>query len=196
MSLLKRNKNYIFSDYSITLDLELKNHMKRVSEYSEILAHLMKISVFKIDFIKTGALLHDIGKSLINKEILNKPSALSLQEFEIIKKHSELGFKSLLSKHQNSIIKNIVLFHHEKWNGTGYPLGLKESNIPIESRIVSIADFYDALTSDRTYKKAYSHEKVIEIIKSEREKSFDPDIVDIFEMFQYIFKKKLKNYNY
>lgn len=171
------------------LDENLEKHMFRVSKYSELLADLMCLDSKKIEYIKQGALLHDIGKKLIDEKILNKPDKLTSDEFEIMKTHSKLGLKILNKKYRNKNIENIILFHHEKWNGKGYPFGLESKTIPIEARIVSIADCYDALTSNRVYKVKISHEKALDILKSESGKSFDPDMIAIFEIFENKFKK-------
>ena len=168
---------------------ELKNHMLRVSKYAELLADLICLDKDKIAQIKKGALLHDLGKILIDKKILNKPSELTPEEFILMKEHSKLGLKVLKKKDEGNIIENIILFHHEKWDGTGYPFGIKGYNIPVEVRVVGIADCYDALTSDRIYKSKLSHEKAFEILKSESGKSFDPDIISMFEIFENKFKK-------
>ncbi len=173
---------------------ELKNHMLRVSKYAELLADLMCLDIEKIKQIKKGALLHDLGKVLIGESILNKPSELTPEEFAIMKEHSKLGLKVLKKKDEGSIVENIILFHHEKWNGTGYPFGLKGRNIPIEARIVSVVDYYDALTSDRVYKSKLSHEKALEILRNESGQRFDPDIISMFEIFENKFKKLSEKY--
>lgn len=173
---------------------ELKNHMLRVCKYAELLSDLMCLDKDKINQIKIGALLHDLGKKLIDENILNKPSKLTLDEFDIMKNHCKLGLKILRKKDENFIVENIILFHHEKWDGTGYPFGIKERTIPIEARIVSIVDCYDALTSDRIYKNKISHEKALEILKKESGISFDPDIISMFEIFENKFKKLLEKF--
>ena len=173
---------------------ELKNHMLRVSKYAELLADLMCLDKDKIKRIKKGALLHDLGKILIEESILNKPSGLTLEEFSIMKEHSKLGLKVLRKKDEDSVVENIILLHHEKWNGTGYPFGLNGRNIPIEARIVSVVDYYDALTSDRVYKSKITHEKALEILKNESGQSFDPDIISMFEIFENKFKKLLEQF--
>lgn len=147
----------------------------------------------KIKLYKKGALLHDIGKLSIDKSILDKPSKLSIYEFEEMKKHSELGVSLLNEEHYNDIIKNIILFHHEKWNGEGYPYGLKGSEIPLEARIISIVDCYDALTSKRIYKNKLSHKEALDILKSESGKSFDPEIIFMFSLFEKTFEEILEN---
>lgn len=173
---------------------ELKNHMLRVSKYAELLADLMCLDIDKIKQVKKGALLHDLGKILIDESILNKPSELTLEEFTLMKEHSKLGLKVLKKKDEGSSIENIILFHHEKWNGVGYPFGLKGRNIPIEARIVSVVDCYDALTSERVYKSKISHEKALEVLKIESGRSFDPDIILMFEIFENKFKKLSEKY--
>lgn len=173
---------------------DVKNHMFRVSNYAELLADLMCLDRGKINKIKKGALLHDLGKKLINKKILNKSSRLTLEEFNLIKQHTKLGLKILRKKDKDFIVENIILLHHEKWNGTGYPFGLNKNNIPIEARIVSVVDYYDALTSDRVYKYKISHEEALKILKNESSQSFDPDIISMFEIFENKFKKLLEKF--
>lgn len=167
------------------LDEALEKHLVQVSVYSEMLATFLSIKEEKIEKIKKGALLHDIGKKLIDENILKTPSFLLPMEFEEIKKHTILGCGLL---EEDKIVKNIVLYHHEKWNGSGYPKGLKGKNIPFEARIVSIVDCYDALRSKRVYKEEKTHEEVIGILKEESGKSFDPDILNIFLKFEDKFK--------
>lgn len=186
-------KNFILKTLDVySLENELNYHGLRVAAYSELLAKLMKVNIKKIKLLKKGALLHDIGKKLIDKNIINKPSKLTLEEFEVIKKHPILGLKLLEKRDRCNIIKNILLFHHEKWNGKGYPIGLKGEMIPLEARIVSIADYYDALTSERVYKKKIDHENALKILISESSESFDPDIVSIFELFENKFRQILE----
>lgn len=172
----------------------MKKHSERVSKYAEVLASLMHINKRNTNLYKKGALLHDLGKISINKAILDKPSKLSIHEFEEMKKHPKLGLNSLNKKYYNKIIRNIILFHHEKWNGTGYPYGLKEAEIPLEARIISIVDCYDALTSKRIYKNKLSHKEALDILKTESGKSFDPKIISIFFLFEKIFEEILETY--
>ena len=179
----------------IKLDIDLKNHMLRVAKYAKLLTTLMSLDYNIIDEITIGATLHDIGKKLINQNILNKPSKLTNEEFEIIKKHSKFGLNLLNKIYKNKdIIVNIILFHHEKWDGSGYPMGLKKTEIPLEARVISIVDCYDALTSNRVYKNKISHKKALKILKNQSGQSFDPDIILIFEKFEKKFKELLKSY--
>ncbi|MGL5936921.1 MAG: HD-GYP domain-containing protein, partial [Cetobacterium sp.] len=154
------------------IENNLRDHMIRVTEYAGLLADFMCLDNDKIEEIKKAALFHDLGKILIDEKILKKSSELTSEEFQKMKEHSKLGLKVLKKKDANFIVENIILLHHEKWNGTGYPFGLKGPNIPLEARIVSIADCYDALTSNRVYKNKISHEKALQILESESGQSF------------------------
>ena len=151
---------------------------------------LEKFSHFSDDYFRNVVLaapLHDIGKIKIPDVVLNKPARLTEQEYEVIKKHSVYGadivrktIYSIENKDYADVAYNIAKYHHERWDGTGYPERLKGEEIPLEARIMALADVYDALISDRVYKKAYSKEKAIEIIKEGRGTQFDPLLVDLF----------------
>ena len=112
--------------------------------------------------------------------MLNKPDKLTEEEYEQIKMHSEKGYQILKSIDEYAALAESVLQHHERWDGKGYPEGLKEGDILLHSRIINVADAYEAMTSDRPYKRAISREEAIEELKKCRGKQFDPDIVDIF----------------
>jgi HD-GYP domain-containing protein (c-di-GMP phosphodiesterase class II) len=161
---------------------ETGDHVKRVAEYSLILARLYGLSLEESLLLKNASPMHDIGKVGIPDEILNKPARFTDEEFEIMKSHSEIGYKML--KHSNrSILKaaSIVAYeHHERWDGKGYPQGLKEEEIHIYGRITAIADVFDALGSERVYKKAWPLRKILQLFEEERGKQFDPDLVDLF----------------
>jgi len=142
---------------------------------------------FDLDIISSSARLHDIGKITITDLILNKPGNLTTEEYELMKTHASEGEKiidSIIVESGNeAFLKNAKLFagyHHEQWDGTGYPHGLKGTDIPLQGRIMAIADVYDALISQRSYKIAFSHEKAVEIIKGSGGSQFDPKIVDVF----------------
>ncbi len=137
--------------------------------------------------ISKASALHDIGKVAIPDKILLKPGKLTKKEFEIMKTHTIAGADTLLSvKEQfpdNKFVEtgiSIVKFHHEKWDGNGYPCGLKGEDIPLSARIVALVDVYDSLRSKRIYKEDFSHEESIKIIKEGRGIHFDPDISDVF----------------
>ncbi len=176
-------------------DSDTGAHLERIREYSKILAEeLAKTPKYEgyitkeyIDDLYNSSILHDIGKVGIPDSILLKPGRLTPDEFEIVKQHSKLGGDAIRAietkikgKSFLTLGKEIAYYHHERWDGKGYPEGLKGEEIPLSARIVALADVYDALTSKRTYKEAFSHERAKEIITSERGSHFDPDIVDAF----------------
>lgn len=175
--------------YSLVEVLEMANqlndedtgdHVHRISLYSTLLAEKLKLPKKMVEAIARFASLHDIGKVAIPSEILKKPSKLTVDEFEKVKGHVEIGYKLIKKLKLGTIAENIVKYHHEKWNGTGYPEKIKGEEIPLESRIVSIVDVYDALRQDKFHRKGISHKETIKIIKSDRGISFDPKIVDVF----------------
>ena len=161
---------------------ETGQHVKRVAEYSLILARLYGLSLEESLLIKNASPMHDIGKIAIPDAVLNKPGRFTSEEFEIMKSHSEMGYKML--KHSNrSILKaaSILAYeHHERWDGKGYPRGLKEEEIHLYGRITAIADVFDALGSDRVYKEAWPLKKILSLFEEERGKQFDPHLVDLF----------------
>ncbi len=169
----------VASDYK---DEDTGGHIKRIGSYCAILAKHAGLSKEKVDIIKHASTLHDIGKIGIPDNILLKPGKLTSEEFNEIKKHTLFGGE-ILKGSQSKYLKAgeiIAMTHHERWDGAGYPNGLKEEEIPIEGRICAIADVFDALTTRRPYKKAFSNEKAFKIMKDGRGNHFDPDLIDIF----------------
>ncbi|WP_075980579.1 HD-GYP domain-containing protein [Bacillus massilinigeriensis] len=160
---------------------ETGNHVKRVAEYSQLLASKCGLSKKEIELIKLASPMHDIGKVGIPDSILNKPGKLTLQEFEIIKTHTSLGYEMIKHSHREILqcAAEIALTHHEKWNGKGYPNGLMGEEIPITGRITAVADVFDALGSNRVYKDAWDLEDILDYFQSERGGHFDPRMVDI-----------------
>lgn len=161
-------------------DTYTHGHSHRVTLYSLILAKEMNLDDEMLEEIETAGLLHDIGKIGIPEDILCKPGKLTDEEYQIIQGHAPGGKKIL-----NSIpgLKNVALWiscHHEKWNGRGYPNGMKEEEIPLPSRILSVADTYDAMTSNRSYRKGLPHEVAVEEIKSCGGTQFDPGVIEAF----------------
>ncbi|MFK5891919.1 MAG: PAS domain S-box protein [Pseudomonadota bacterium] len=157
-------------------------HVKRVADYSKILAHHLGMSEKESELLRLASPMHDIGKVAIPDAILNKPGKYTPEEFEIMKTHAQLGYE-MLNTSKRSILKVAAIVaheHQEKYDGTGYPLGLKGSKIHIYGRITAVADVFDALGSDRVYKKAWEDEKIFDFFKKERGKHFDPKLVDIF----------------
>lgn len=182
---LQMKEHYLKTINSFTRALDAKDqytngHSERVAFYSVELAKKMMLPNKQIEELKTAALLHDIGKIGITDTILNKPGKLSLQEFYEIKRHPEIGARIIeeipFLKHTAALIRH----HHERIDGTGYPDSLKDHEIPLESKIISIADTYDAMTSDRPYRLAMTKEKAIQIIMSESGRQFNIEIVDSF----------------
>ncbi|RLB88942.1 MAG: hypothetical protein DRH26_12555 [Deltaproteobacteria bacterium] len=155
-------------------------HVERVASFSRDLARKANLPEILVTDIYMGTIVHDVGKIGIKDEVLNKPGKLTQEEFEHIKTHPVIG-KNLLSKLKIApIAVNIAYYHQEKWNGTGYPCGISKKDIPIEARIATIADYWDAITSERPYRKAIPLKKAIQIMHEERGKSFDPELFDLF----------------
>jgi len=125
-------------------------------------------------------MLHDVGKVGISEKILHKKSKLSKNEFKEIKRHPQIGADIIRPIHSLHPVMPALLYHHERWDGKGYPSGLSRQQIPIAARIISIADVYQALVSNRPYRKAYSKEKALIMIKKASGTQFDPDIVNLF----------------
>ncbi|MEN3015148.1 MAG: HD domain-containing phosphohydrolase [bacterium] len=171
----------------ISLAVEAKDaftgdHVKRVANYSMIIAESLGMDSKFCRMLYLSSPLHDVGKIAIPDGILLKPCKLTPQEFEVIKQHTIIG-KHLLSGSKHEVIQvaeKIALTHHERFDGTGYPLGLKGEDIPLEGRIVAISDVFDALTSKRPYKEAWSIEKALQEIKNSSGSHFDPQIVQAF----------------
>lgn len=161
-------------------DAYTSGHSGRVAFYSKKIAEEMNLVGKKADMIYWAGLLHDIGKVLIDRSILNKPSKLSPEEFEQIKLHPVIGSQVLSETAEYSPLSHIVLSHHESWNGKGYPGGLREEEIPLESRIISVADAFDAMTTDRPYRKALTHKEAVDEIKQGSGIQFDPVVVRAF----------------
>lgn len=170
-------------------------HIERVALFTETLTdELRMLEKYKnyidddyVDNISKACTLHDIGKVGILDSILLKPGKLSQKEFEIMKTHTTIGAKTLLEVKKkypdNKFLVlgiNISNFHHEKWDGTGYPMGLRGEKIPLSARIMAIVDVYDALRSERIYKAAYSHEESLKIIEEGKGIYFDPEILEVF----------------
>ena len=170
-------------------DLETGNHIKRLNLYSELLANKLGCSKKFYEEIGKVASLHDVGKIGIDRSILKKPGRLTEEEFKTIKDHPEIGYEIIKKSGVSIMAENIARYHHEKWNGKGYPCGLKGLEIPLEARIVSVVDVYDALRQKRIYKDGFTHEKATAIISDESGKSFDPNIVKIFLENEFKFEK-------
>lgn len=173
---------YKLGEIGETRSSETGNHVKRVAEYSKLFAQKINLNNDDINRLFMASPMHDIGKIGIPDAILNKAGKLTQEEWEIMKTHTQIGYEILKnSKRETLKTAGIVSYtHHEKWDGTGYPLGLKEKEIHIFGRITAIADVFDALSSERVYKKAWSLEKIYEYFNDEKGKHFDPELIDVF----------------
>jgi len=161
---------------------ETGNHVKRVAEYSKILALAYGMDEDEAEMLKQASPMHDIGKVAIPDAILNKPGRFNEEEFEHMKLHAELGYE-MLRHSSRSLLKaaaTVAYEHHEKWAGGGYPRNIQGKDIHIYGRITAIADVFDALGSDRCYKNAWDDEKIFKLFKEERGKQFDPQLIDLF----------------
>lgn len=160
-------------------DSDTGNHIRRVSEYSRLLAERLGCEPDFVENVYRYASLHDVGKVGIPDSILKKPGKLTNEEFEYMKTHTLIGADLIRAAGLPQTAVNIPLSHHEKWDGTGYPRGLAGESIPLEARIVAIADVYDALRSKRCYKPAFSPEKTLAIIQKDAGTHFDPTLVEL-----------------
>lgn len=189
-------------------NVETAGHIQRIATYTRLIAQeLSKIDHFKeyiddkyITDISYASMLHDVGKWRTPNEILLKPTELTPDEWAIIKKHPQLGVEMLLpllkdkgSNQYLKLVESAVLYHHERWDGKGYPQGLRGEEIPLSARIVALADNYDALVSERSYRKALTHEEAVEVIKKDKDK-FDPRILQVF-LENHLEFKKIKDAN-
>lgn len=161
---------------------ETGNHVRRVAKYSRLLAQLYGLEDEEIKLLYSASPMHDIGKIGIPDRILLKPGKLDDEEYAIMKTHSVLGFDVLKNSKRPLLQAAAVIAHehHEKWDGSGYPRALSGETIHIYGRITALADVFDALSCERVYKPAWEMDKIIEFIKSERGKHFDPNLVDMF----------------
>jgi len=163
-------------------DPETAYHIERVAHYSKLLAKKYGLSDEIQDIIYYSAPFHDIGKVGIKDKILLKPGKLTDEEYDVMKTHSNIGYEILKNSKSKYLQMGatVAISHHEKYNGNGYPHGLKGKDIPIEGRIVAIADVFDALVSVRPYKKAWSFDDALSLLKEESGKHFDPILVKLF----------------
>ncbi len=178
----QRELIYRLGEVGETRSKETGNHVKRVANYSKLLAKHYGLSKEEENHLFSASPMHDIGKVGIPDNVLNKPGKLDEKEWEIMRTHSEIGYE-ILKNSARPILKAAAIVsytHHEKWDGTGYPKGLKGEDIHIFGRITAIADVFDALGSDRVYKKAWPLEQILDYFKEQKGKHFDPTLVDIF----------------
>jgi len=172
-------KPYTAASNTTSIEEQLRQHQIRVSKICEGIAKALKMPYNSLLELLLAAQLHDVGKLWIPQQILDKPEKLNEEEKEIVKKHVFYGYEYIKSKKMSSSIAEAVLYHHEHFDGKGY-IGLKGNEIPLFSRIVAVADAFDAMTSDRPYRKASSLEDAVEELKRNSGTQFDPEIVEVF----------------
>lgn len=161
-------------------DRYTSGHSRRVSEISCAIAAGLKLSPAELERIRIGALLHDIGKIGISDSVLEKPGRLTDEEFALVKQHPVIGRRILEGVQGFASYLPAVELHHENWDGSGYPKGQSGEKTPIDARIIHVADAYDAMTTDRSYRRGMAHERAVQIIIENAGKQFDPKIVDVF----------------
>lgn len=201
---------YALAKLAESRDADTGDHIDRVAAFCRLLAEKLKdvpeyqelVTDEFIDNIFKASPLHDIGKVGIDDAILRKQGTLTEKEFEIMKSHTEIGNNTLKEVHSRypdnkflEIGMEVTRYHHEKWDGSGYPKGLKGCDIPLPARIMAVADNYDALRSKRPYKEAFSHEKAVSIMSRQSGIHFDPNIFQVFIEHQHLFKEIFESSN-
>jgi response regulator RpfG family c-di-GMP phosphodiesterase len=161
---------------------ETGQHVKRVALYSKLLGEAYGLRAKELDLIYSASPMHDIGKIAISDAILKKPGKLTVEEMDVMKMHSGMGYEVLKSSKRTLLQTSAIIAHehHEKWDGTGYPNSKKGEQIHLYARIVALADVFDALGSKRVYKDKWGLEETLNLIKEQRGKQFDPKLVDLF----------------
>lgn len=163
-------------------DNETGLHVIRMSHYSRVLALAAGFSEAQAEELLNAAPMHDVGKIGIPDAVLRKPGKLDGEEWEVMKQHAQIG-ADIIGEHPSGLLRmarEIALNHHEKWDGSGYPRGIGGAEIPVEARIIAIADVFDALTSERPYKKAWPVEEAVQLLREQSGRHFDPELVELF----------------
>ena len=176
-------RNQIVNNLISMLDeksLETEEHAQRLKLSCTLIGEKLNLPANEISELSLLAILHDIGKVGIPENILKKPGPLTVDEMEVMKKHTEIGYRIAQNSPELSSVSELILFHHERWDGKGYPSGLKGEDIPLKCRILAIADAYDAMTNDRVYHKAMTNSAAIEELQNNKDTQFDPYITDVF----------------
>ncbi|MEA4814296.1 MAG: PAS domain S-box protein [Oscillospiraceae bacterium] len=176
-------RNTIINTLLATLyekSMETEEHAERLKDYCQIIGKKLNLNAEELNELALLAVLHDIGKVGVPQHILQKPSSLTAIEWEEMKRHSEIGYRIAQSTPELSMVAELILSHHERWDGTGYPRRLKGEAIPVLCRILAVADAYDAMTNDRVYRKALPTEKVVSELKENSGTQFDPKILSLF----------------
>ena len=159
---------------------ETEEHGQRLGRVCQVIGEQLGLAPKDLDDLQLLSKLHDIGKIGIDDRIINKPGKLSEDEWKIMKQHPEIGYRIAMATPQLEHIAEYILYHHEHWDGTGYPMGLKGFEIPIISRILAVADAFDAMTEDRVYRRALSREDALKEIERNAGTQFDPKIARLF----------------
>lgn len=179
----KSSHSYILSSIKTTLyekSQETEKHAERLSYYTEKITQKLKLSPIECHDLNLLCLLHDVGKIGIDDSVLKKTEPLTENDWKEMRRHSEIGYRIAMSTPETASIAEYILYHHERWDGTGYPRGLAGEDIPLLSRILAVVDAFDAMTQDRVYRKAMTFDYAVEEIRLNASKQFDPDIARIF----------------
>ena len=187
----KSYRNTIINTLLTTLyekSFETEEHSKRMEQYCLAIGRELQLSTRDINELSLLALLHDIGKVTVNPSILQKPSKLTLAEWDEMKRHSEIGYRIAQATPELTVVSDLILAHHERWDGKGYPRGIKGEEIPLACRILAVADAFDAMTNDRVYRNAISIEEAIKELERNAGSQFDPEIVKV--LLEYLRKRE------
>lgn len=169
----------IYERYKVPMELQI--HMRKVAQFSILIGGQLNIRDDNLIELYIAAMLHDVGKVKVPSDVLYKREKITIDEFDLIKKHTNYSKEILIKEGVKESIVYSVLCHHEKFDGSGYPLKIKGEDIPIFSRIISVADAFDAMTSQRGYNKAKNYTEALNEIRINANKQFDPKVVNIFE---------------
>lgn len=164
----------------IEMNAAQNTHSKRVSQLCKFLGTALELSEIEIYKLEVSGLFHDIGKIAIQEKVLYKSGPLTSQEWDEMMRHPEIGYWILSTSLEMTEIAKYVLYHHERYDGSGYPKGLKQEEIPLLSRVIAVVDSYDAMTNERSYKETLDKNMAVKELLTNKGKQFDPDIVDVF----------------